>query len=249
MEESRNIFVLNLLLCVTIVAVLAVALARRQSWTPSQQLQENTPTPEALPDITLMQSSSEPEYGVAVMDEETAALRDEIAELKAKIAEEDSRRKEFEESNQQKFQEFMAKARKLQIEQMNSSPPLSLTFDELVEKREEFPDIYERIAEQILLDAQERIEARQVLRDCLSNAELDEQQRIKVLAYLDELDEFDRNLSIQNFHPEELPNNLEIFVLLREKAFANQPKITLENLTGAILNPMFFAFKKMEDAR
>lgn len=244
MTESRNIFVLNLLLCVAIVVVLAVALARRQSWTPSQQLLENTATPEALPDITLIPSSSEPEYGAAAMDVETAALRDEIAELKAKIAEEDSRRKEFEESNQQKFQEFMAKARKLQTAQMDSSPPISLTFDEMVEQRDKYPAIYEIIAEKILLDAQERIEARQVIRDRLSEAELDDQQRLKVLEYLDELDEFDRNLSIQNFHSKEqqLPNNLEIFVLLREKAFAGQPKVTLENLTHAILNPVSFDF-------
>ena len=134
----------------------------------------------------------------------------------------------------------MKKRREQQQAARLDSKPISLAFGELVEKREEFPAIYERIAEQILLDAQERIEARQVLRDCLSEAELDDQQRIKVLEYLDELDEFDRNLSIQNFHPEELPNNLEICVLLREKAFANQPQITLENLTHAIRHPVPF---------
>lgn len=248
MTESRNIFIVNILLCLAIVAVLAVALACRQTLPTPSLSTERSNISEARPAVTPKPSVDDGD-GTAAIDAEIATLRDEIAGLKEKIADEDCRRKEFEESNHLKFQEFMEQVRKLQAEQMNSSPPIYLTFDELVEQREKNNAIYERIAEQILLDAQERIEARQVLRDCLSNAELDEQQRIKVLAYLDELDEFDRNLSIQNFHPEELPNNLEIFVLLREKAFANQPKITLENLTGAILNPMFFAFKKMEDAR
>ncbi len=248
MTKSRNIFVLNLLLCVAIVAVVAVALARRHAppvqVPPTEQAAISDVHPAVIP-----KSSVEDWDDTATLDAESAALRDEIAGLKGKIADEDRHRKEIEEANYQKFQTFLKKVREQQQAAQMDSPPISLAFDDLVEKREEFPDIYERIAEQILLDAQERIEARQVLRDCLSEAELDEQQRIKVLAYLDELDEFDRNLSIQNFHPEELPNNLEIFVLLREKAFANQPKITLENLTGAILNPMFFAFKKMEDAR
>ena len=243
MTESRNIFVLNLLLCVAIVVVLAVALARRQTRPTPSLSTERSNISEARPAVTPKPSVDDGD-GTAAMDAEIATLRDEIAELKAKIAEEDSRRKEFEESNHQKFQEFMAKARKLQTEQMDSFPPNSLTFDELVEQRDKYPAIYERIAEQILLDAQERIEARQVIRDRLSEAELDDQQRLKVLEYLDELDEFDRNLSIQNFHSKEqqLPNNLEIFVLLREKAFAGQPQVTLGDLTGAILNPVSFDF-------
>lgn len=248
MTESRNIFILNILLCVAIIAVLAVVWVRHQALPVPSLSTVRSATSEARPAITPMPSVDDGDNTAAV-DAEIAALRDEIAGLKGKIADEDRHRKEIEEANYQKFQTFLKKVREQQQAAQMDSPPISLAFDDLVEKREEFPDIYERIAEQILLDAQERIEARQVIRDRLPEAELDEQQRIKVLAYLDELDEFDRNLSIQNFHPEELPNNLEIFVLLREKAFANQPKITLENLTGAILNPMFFAFKKMEDAR
>ena len=239
MTESRNIFLLNLLLCVAIVVVLAVALARRQELPVQVPPTEQAAISDVHPVVT--QTPSDEDWGdTAAMDAEIAVLRDEIAGLKEKIADEDRRRKEFDESNHLKFQEFWEKVRKLQAEQMNSSPPIYLTFDELVEQREKNNAIYERIAEQILLDAQERMEARQVLRDCLSDAELDDQQRLKALAYLDELDEFDRNLSIQNFHPEELPNNLEIFMLLRDKAFADQPQITLENLTHAIRHPVSF---------
>ena len=239
MNESRNIFLLNLLLCVAIVVVLAVALARRQALPVQVLPTERAAISDVRPPVT--PAPSDDDLGdTAAMDAEIAVLRDEIAGLKEKIADEDRRRQEYEEANRQKFQIFMKKWREQQQAARLDSKPISLAFGELVEKREEFPAIYERIAEQILLDAQERMEARQVLRDCLSDAELDDQQRIKVLEYLDELDEFDRNLSIQTFHPEELPNNLEIFVLLRDKAFADQPQITLENLTHAIRHPVSF---------
>ena len=73
---------------------------------------------------------------------------------------------------------------------------------------------------------------------------LTEEQLGKVRTFLDQLDAFDRKLSIQNYHPEDFPGDPEQCGLLIENAFAEVPKITLPKLTNAVNYHRLFFFSK-----
>ena len=241
MTESRNIFILNILLCVAIVAVLAVALARRQTRPTPSLSTERSNISEARPAVTPKPSVDDGD-GTAAMDAEIATLRDEIAELREMIAEEDSKRLAAEAELNQKISSVMQMAN--QRRQADSTPPVRLTLEELLERQTEFPRAYENVSKQIRLEAEERILARQIIREHLDETTLTEEQLGKVRTFLDQLDAFDRKLSIQNYHPEDFPGDPEQCGLLIENAFAEVPKITLPKLTNAVNYHRLFFFSK-----
>ena len=241
MTESRNIFVLNLLLCVAIVVVLAVALARRQTRPTPSLSTERSNISEARPAVTPKPSVDDGD-GTAAMDAEIATLRDEIAELREMIAEEDSKRLAAEAELNQKISSVMQMAN--QRRQADSTPPVRLTLEELLERQTEFPRAYENVSKQIRLDAEERILARQIIREHLDETTLTEEQLGKVHTFLDQLDIFDCKLSIQNYHPEDFPDDSEQCRMLIANAFAEVPKITLPKLTDTVNYHHLFFFPK-----
>ena len=129
MTESRNIFILNILLCVAIVAVLAVALACRQTLPTPSLSTERSNISEARPAVTPKPSVDDGD-GTAAMDAEIATLRDEIAELREMIAEEDSKRLAAEAELNQKISSVMQMAN--QRRQADSTPPVRLTLEEQI---------------------------------------------------------------------------------------------------------------------
>ena len=241
MTESRNIFVLNLLLCVAIVVVLAVALARRQTRPTPSLSTERSNISEARPAVTPKPSVDDGD-GTAAMDAEIATLRDEIAELREMIAEEDSKRLAAEAELNQKISSVMQMAN--QRRQADSTPPVRLTLEELLERQTEFPRAYENVSKQIRLEAEERILARQIIREHLDETTLTEEQLGKVHTFLDQLDIFDCKLSIQNYHPEDFPDDSEQCRMLIANAFAEVPKITLPKLTNTVNYHHLFFFPK-----
>ncbi|MBQ4480849.1 MAG: hypothetical protein II943_09440 [Victivallales bacterium] len=241
MTKSRNIFVLNLLLCVAIVAVVAVALARRHAppvqVPPTEQAAISDVHPAVIP-----KSSVEDWDDTATLDAEIAALRDEIAELREMIAEEDSKRLAAEAELNQKISSVMQMAN--QRRQADSTPPVRLTLEELLERQTEFPRAYENVSKQIRLEAEERILARQIIREHLDETTLTEEQLGKVHTFLDQLDIFDCKLSIQNYHPEDFPDDSEQCRMLIANAFAEVPKITLPKLINTVNYHHLFFFPK-----
>ena len=241
MTDSRNIFMLNILLCVAIVAVLAVALARRQAppvqVPPTEQAAISDVHPAVIP-----KSSVEDWDDTATLDAEIAALRDEIAELREKIAEEDSKRLAAEAEMSQKANAAMQLVN--QRRQAASTSPVRLTLEELLARQTEFPQAYENVSKQIRLEAEERILARQIIREHLDETTLTDEQLGKVHTFLDKLDAFDRKLSIQNYHPDDFPGDSEQCRMLITNAFAEVPKITLPKLTNTVNYHHLFFFPK-----
>ena len=232
--QKRIVLTINLLLCAAIAVALAL-LARRLRDVPP----EPPASPGAVPSSPQV-TPNVPPVSDKAMSHEVTALREEIKAIK------DDSREESRRLHERRLTEASAtEAMREEWEQEWQSK--SLTYAELAEAQDSFPDIYRRIKTRWLEEARKRMEARQCIREHLDTLALDAFQKRRILEYFAHLDEFDRNVTLREYDSEEAVKvDWEARRWLRE-ACRSEARKRLDKAYEACIGADFTVFSFRED--
>ena len=200
--------------------------------------------PEKLPTGTAMSmGASRPASPLLISSPKTpksTALREEIKAIK------DDSREESRRLHERRLTEASAtEAMREEWEQEWQSK--SLTYAELAEAQDSFPDIYRRIKTRWLEEARKRMEARQCIREHLDTLALDAFQKRRILEYFAHLDEFDRDVTLREYDSEEAVKvDWEARRWLRE-ACRSEARKRLDKAYEACIGADFTVFSFRED--
>ena len=188
---KRAILAVNLVLCVAIAVALAL-LARRLRDVPP----EPPASPGTVPSLPQVLPEASPVSDKATVPREVTALREEIRAIR------DDSREESRRLHERRSAEAAA-TQALREELEREWQSKSLTYAELAEAQDSFPDVHRRIETRWLDEARKRMEARQCIRDHLDALALEASQKRRILEYFAQLDEFDRNVTLREYGMEE----------------------------------------------